>query len=178
MKRRKVGPVAVVVADDQLRGAQVTDRGLVSATVALKDGFKKSLRQLLSSAAFVGRDVVLGLDHGAFEEALEIAKEDKGVHLDTDLDAGDWQRLVGRYKALVEEQLGRPFPEDPQDQLWGAIGAVFGSWEGERARTYRRLHHIPHDRQVVGGVAVPGTATRGITSGEACYKARCPRART
>lgn len=65
MKRRKVGPVAVVVADDQLRGAQVSDRGMVSATVALKDGFKKSLRQLLSSAAFVGRDVVLGLEGSA-----------------------------------------------------------------------------------------------------------------
>jgi len=65
VKRRKVGPVAVVVADDQLRGAQVSDRGMVTATVALKDGFKKSLRQLLSSAAFVGRDVVLGLEGSA-----------------------------------------------------------------------------------------------------------------
>src|SRR5690242_19589184 len=64
-------------------------------------------------------DVVLGLDHGAFEEALEIAKEDKGVHLDTDLDAGYWQRLVGSYKDLVEELWGRPFPQDAQEQLWG-----------------------------------------------------------
>jgi len=89
-------------------------------------------------------DVVLGLDHGAFEEALEIAKEDKGVHLDTELEAADWQRLTGRYCQLVEEELGHPFPDDPHDQLWGAIGAVFGSWSGDRARTYRRLHHIPN----------------------------------
>ena len=90
-------------------------------------------------------DVVLGLDHGLFEEALEIAKEDKGVHLDTELEAEDWVKLTRRYKELVEEELGRPFPEDAHDQLWGAIGAVFGSWNGERARTYRRLHNIPHD---------------------------------
>lgn len=90
-------------------------------------------------------DVVLGLDHGLFEEALEIAKEDKGVHLDTELEAADWIRLAGRYKAIVEEELGRPFPDDPHDQLWGAIGAVFGSWNGERAKTYRRLHDIPND---------------------------------
>ena len=90
-------------------------------------------------------DVVLGLDHGAFEEALEIAKEDKGVHLDTDLDAGDWQKLVRRYKALVEEMWDRPFPQNVHEQLWGAVGAVFGSWNSERAKVYRRLHHISGD---------------------------------
>jgi pyruvate,orthophosphate dikinase len=90
-------------------------------------------------------DVVLGLDHGAFEEALEIAKEDKGVHLDTDLDAADWQRLVGTYQILVEELWGRPFPQDVHEQLWGAVGAVFGSWQSERAKVYRRLHAIPGD---------------------------------
>ncbi len=88
-------------------------------------------------------DVVMGVDHGLFEEALEIAKEDKGVHLDTDLEAGDWQRLVARYKQIVAEELGRDFPADPNEQLWGAIGAVFGSWESDRAKTYRRLHSIP-----------------------------------
>jgi pyruvate,orthophosphate dikinase len=90
-------------------------------------------------------DVVLGLDHGRFEEALEIAKEDKGVHLDTDLDAADLQRLVARYKELVEEELGRPFPQDVHEQLWGAIGAVFGSWQSERAKVYRRLNPFPGD---------------------------------
>jgi pyruvate,orthophosphate dikinase len=109
-------------------------------------------------------DVVLGLDHGAFEEALEIAKEDKGVHLDTDLEAGDWERLTARYKSLVEEGLDRPFPDDPHDQLWGAIGAVFGSWNGERAKTYRRLHHIPHDWGTAVNVQAMVFGNRGDTS--------------
>ncbi|MGZ8347650.1 MAG: pyruvate, phosphate dikinase, partial [Allosphingosinicella sp.] len=109
-------------------------------------------------------DVVLGLDHGDFEEALEIAKEDKGVHLDTELGAKDWQRLTARYKELVVEGLGRPFPDDPYDQLWGAIGAVFGSWNGERAKTYRRLHHIPHDWGTAVNVQAMVFGNRGDTS--------------
>jgi pyruvate,orthophosphate dikinase len=90
-------------------------------------------------------DVVLGLDHGRFEEALEIAKEDNGFYLDTDLSAADWKKLVAEYKALVEEMWGKPFPQDVHDQLWGAIGAVFGSWQSERAKVYRRLNDIPGD---------------------------------
>ncbi len=90
-------------------------------------------------------DVVLELDHGAFEEALEIAKEDKGLYLDTDLSADDLKALVAEYKALVEAQCGKPFPQDVNDQLWGAVGAVFGSWESERAKVYRRLNHISSD---------------------------------
>jgi pyruvate,orthophosphate dikinase len=89
-------------------------------------------------------DVVLELDHSAFEEALEIAKEDKGYNLDTELTADDWQKLVGRYKELVVELWdGKPFPQDVHEQLWGAIGAVFGSWQCERAKIYRRLNDIP-----------------------------------
>lgn len=90
-------------------------------------------------------DVVLGLDHGRFEEALEIAKEDNGHHLDTELSARDWQKLVAEYKAIVQELWGKPFPQDVNDQLWGAIGAVFGSWQSERAKVYRRLNDIPGD---------------------------------
>jgi pyruvate, orthophosphate dikinase len=90
-------------------------------------------------------DVVLGLDHAAFEEALEIAKEDKGYYLDTELEAEDWQGLVAKYLALVAELWGKPFPQDVHDQLWGAVGAVFGSWQSERAKVYRRINSIPHD---------------------------------
>ena len=90
-------------------------------------------------------DVVLELDHGSFEEALEIAKEDKGLFLDTELTADDLKALVGDYKKLVEEQWGKPFPQDVHDQLWGAVGAVFGSWQSERAKVYRRLNNIPGD---------------------------------
>ncbi|MDR6786877.1 pyruvate,orthophosphate dikinase [Sphingomonas sp. BE138] len=90
-------------------------------------------------------DVVLELDHGAFEEALEIAKEDRGYTLDTELTAADWRELVAEYKGLVEKEWGKPFPQDVHDQLWGAVGAVFGSWQSERAKVYRRLNHIPGD---------------------------------
>ena len=91
-------------------------------------------------------DVVLELDHGRFEEALEIAKEDRGYHLDTEMTASDWQALVAEYKALVVELWdGKAFPQDVHDQLWGAIGAVFGSWQSERAKVYRRLNDIPGD---------------------------------
>jgi pyruvate,orthophosphate dikinase len=90
-------------------------------------------------------DVVLGLDHGAFEEALEIAKEDKGVTLDTELTAANLEALVVEYLRLVEELWGKPFPQDVHAQLWGAVGAVFGSWQSERAKVYRRINSIPHD---------------------------------
>ncbi|MCP3730138.1 pyruvate, phosphate dikinase [Sphingomonas sp. MG17] len=90
-------------------------------------------------------DVVLELDHGRFEEALEIAKEDKGYNLDTELTAADWHALVAEYKAIVVELWGKPFPQDVHDQLWGAVGAVFGSWQSERAKVYRRLNDIPGD---------------------------------
>ncbi|MGO4841189.1 pyruvate, phosphate dikinase, partial [Rhizobiaceae sp. 2RAB30] len=73
-------------------------------------------------------DVVMGLDHEVFEEILEDEKARLGHELDTELSAGEWQDVIALYKAKVEEELGRPFPQDPQEQLWGAIGAVFSSW--------------------------------------------------
>jgi pyruvate,orthophosphate dikinase len=88
-------------------------------------------------------DVVLGIDHHHFEEILDHHKDRKGYKLDTDLDADDWEKVVTRYKARVQEETGEPFPQDPHAQLWGAIGAVFGSWMNQRAITYRRLHNIP-----------------------------------
>src|SRR5215475_3094558 len=88
-------------------------------------------------------DVVLGLEHHHFEEILDDHKEHKGYVLDTDLDADDWVALVERYKKRVKEELGHDFPQEPNDQLWGAIGAVFGSWMNQRTITYRRLHNIP-----------------------------------
>ena len=90
-------------------------------------------------------DVVLGLEHGLFEEALEIAKEDRGYYADTELSAQDLQALVAEYKAIVEREQGKPFPLDPAEQLWGAIAAVFDSWDSDRAKVYRRLNDIPAD---------------------------------
>jgi len=88
-------------------------------------------------------DVVLGVGHHHFEDILALAKEDKDLALDTDLDADDWKAICAAFKAKVEAELGATFPQDPKDQLWGAIGAVFGSWMNERAIIYRRLHDIP-----------------------------------
>ena len=87
--------------------------------------------------------VVLGVDHHRFEDIIENVKLDRGVHEDTALTAQDWQQVVDGYKEMVAEVTGKPFPQAPQDQLWGAIGAVFGSWMNPRANTYRRLHDIP-----------------------------------
>ncbi len=88
-------------------------------------------------------DVVMGLDHEVFEEILEDQKASLGYELDTELSAIEWQGVIALYKAKVEEELGKPFPQDPREQLWGAIGAVFSSWMNARAITYRRLHDIP-----------------------------------
>jgi pyruvate,orthophosphate dikinase len=88
-------------------------------------------------------NVVLGLEHHLFEDILEEHKDANAYTLDTELTADDWKKLVGLYKARVEEENGKPFPQDPREQLWGAIGAVFGSWMNARAKTYRRLHNIP-----------------------------------
>jgi len=88
-------------------------------------------------------NVVLGIEHHHFEDILNQHKDDRDVSLDTELDAEDWQGVVGQYMNLVLDQLGHAFPQDPQQQLWGAIGAVFGSWMNQRAIVYRRLHGIP-----------------------------------
>ncbi|HEU5445497.1 MAG TPA: pyruvate, phosphate dikinase, partial [Pseudolabrys sp.] len=88
-------------------------------------------------------DVVLGVGHEHFEELLDHHKERQGYSLDTDLSADDWAELVVRYKKRVKDELGRDFPQDPNEQLWGAIGAVFGSWMNQRAITYRKLHNLP-----------------------------------
>jgi pyruvate,orthophosphate dikinase len=90
-------------------------------------------------------DVVLGVGHEHFEELLDRHKERQGYSLDTDLSADDWAELVVRYKKRVRDELGHEFPQDPHEQLSGAIGAVFGSWMNQRAITYRKLHNIPEN---------------------------------
>ena len=88
-------------------------------------------------------NVVLGIEHHHFEDILEDHKARAGMMLDTELSADDWVDMVTRYQARVQEKLGQPFPQEPQQQLWGAIGAVFDSWMNQRAITYRRLNSIP-----------------------------------
>ncbi|MGH7466434.1 MAG: pyruvate, phosphate dikinase [Longimicrobiales bacterium] len=87
-------------------------------------------------------DVVLGVPHAEFERLLETRKQQRGVESDTDLQTNDLQELVVAYKHAVQQATGKPFPEDPVEQLWGAIAAVFNSWNIERAVAYRKLHGI------------------------------------
>jgi pyruvate, orthophosphate dikinase len=113
------------------------------AALAAKSGDRRfafdSYRRFITMYA----DVVLGIAHHCFEEILDEHKERSGYSLDTDLEADDWEQVVGLFKQRVEKESGKPFPQDPHAQLWGAIGAVFGSWMNQRAITYRRLHNIP-----------------------------------
>jgi len=109
-------------------------------------------------------DVVLGVEHHHFEEALEDYKARRGYDLDTDLLAEDWQVLVARYKEIVAKELGKPFPQDPKEQLWGAIGAVFGSWMNNRAIKYRELHAIPASWGTAVNVQAMVFGNRGETS--------------
>ena len=90
-------------------------------------------------------NVVLGVEHGLFEAELERAKERAGKHQDTELTVDEWKVLVTAFKEIVRDETGHPFPQEPMEQLWGAIRAVFESWNTARAITYRRLNRIPDD---------------------------------
>ena len=115
-----------------------TVRGLVAASGDARfawDSYRRFIQMFGS--------VVLGVDHHRFEEIIEQAKIDAGVIEDTDLSPEHWQEVVEAYQSLVLTETGKPFPQAPQEQLWSAISAVFGSWMNQRAITYRRLHDIP-----------------------------------
>lgn len=114
-------------------------------------------------------DVVLGVDHYIFEELLEYLKDEKDHTLDTDLSGEDWEELCNQYKAKVKEELDEDFPQDPKEQLWGAIGAVFKSWMNTRANTYRALHNIPAE----WGTAVNIQAMVFGNMGEDCATGVC-----
>ncbi|TMJ73386.1 MAG: pyruvate, phosphate dikinase [Alphaproteobacteria bacterium] len=124
----------------------VLNLGLNDATVeamANKSGDRRFAYDSYRRFITMYSDVVLGFPHHHFEEILDDYKDKNGYSLDTDLSADDWVELVARYQQRLKEEHGEPFPQDPEQQLWGAIGAVFGSWMNQRAITYRRLHHIP-----------------------------------
>jgi pyruvate, orthophosphate dikinase len=138
-------------------GARVSMPGMMDTVLnlGLNDATVEGLASASGNARFAWdsyrrfiqmyADVVLGLDHYLFEDELEALKDGKGVSLDTGLDAADLQELTQIYKKLVAQELGRPFPQDVHEQLWGAIGAVFGSWQSERAKFYRAHNDIPEN---------------------------------
>jgi pyruvate, orthophosphate dikinase len=138
-------------------GARVSMPGMMDTVLnlGLNDVTVEGLAQTSGDARFAWdsyrrfvhmySDVVLGLDHHLFEDALEIAKEDNGFYADVEMEAEHWQALVAEYKGIVASELGREFPQDVHEQLWGAIRAVFTSWDADRAKVYRRLNNIPGD---------------------------------
>ncbi|MDE2198396.1 MAG: pyruvate, phosphate dikinase [Rhodospirillales bacterium] len=138
-------------------GARVSMPGMMDTVLnlGLNDATVEGLAEASGDARFAWDSyrrfiqmygsVVLGVDHHRFEDIIEHVKLDAGVVEDTGLAASDWHRVVHGYKEMVAEETRKPFPMDPEEQLWGAIGAVFGSWMNPRANTYRRLHDIPAD---------------------------------
>ncbi len=108
--------------------------------------------------------VVLEMEHDVFEGILDTQKNNGGHSLDTDLGPDDWLEVIQAYKDAILEHKGCPFPQDTKEQLWGAIGAVFGSWQNARAITYRRLHAIPDDWGTAVNVQAMVFGNRGQTS--------------
>ncbi|MFW5950632.1 MAG: pyruvate, phosphate dikinase [Gemmatimonadota bacterium] len=119
-------------------------------------------------------DIVLGLDHRLFERALAQKRAARGVEEDTELTADDLRELVTEYKELVQEQTGVPFPADPMEQLWGAIHAVFDSWNNERAIAYRRHNRIPDDLGTAVNVQTMVYGNMGDDSGTGVAFTRDP----
>ena len=126
-------------------------------------------------------DVVLGVEHHLFEDILADYKDDNDLALDTELEANDWKEISLKFSSKVQAELGNPFPQDPLDQLWGAINAVFGSWMNNRANIYRKLHDIPESWGTavniqsmvfgnMGDTSATGVCfTRNPSTGENCF---------
>src|SRR5271155_1304765 len=184
-------------------GARVSMPGMMDTVLnlGLTDETVKGLTEISGSARFAWDsyrrvcqmfgDVVLKLkpenrnDPDPFEEIIDHKKAARGVTNDTDLNVDDLQELVGEFRALIRSRVGRDIPQDPREQLWMAVGAVFDSWHNDRAITYRRINNIPGDwgtavtvqSMVFGnlgddcatGVAFtrdPGTGEKGINEAE------------
>ncbi len=136
-------------------GSRASMPGMMDTVLnlGLNDETVEGLAQLSGDARFaydsyrrfiqMYSDVVLELEHGVFEEILGTHKDTNDYRSDVELTADDWKQVVAQYKRAVERELGKPFPSDPKEQLWGAIGAVFASWMNDRAIFYRRHNNIP-----------------------------------
>jgi pyruvate,orthophosphate dikinase len=136
-------------------GARASMPGMMDTVLnlGLNDDTVEGLAKLSGDARFaydsyrrfiqMYSNVVLELEHGAFEEDLGAHKEFQGYKSDVEMEADDWKEIVAKFKKIVERASGKPFPSDPKEQLWGAIGAVFSSWMNDRAIFYRKHNNIP-----------------------------------
>ena len=190
---KRFGDIADPLLVSVRSGARVSMPGMMDTVLnlGLNDETVKGLAATSGDARFAWdsyrrfiqmySDVVLGIDHHLFEDALEIAKEDNGFFADVEMGAEHWQALVKEYEGIVQAELGRPFPQDVNEQLWGAIRAVFDSWDADRAKVYRRLNDIPGDWGTavnvqamvfgnMGDTSATGVAfTRDPATGEKAY---------
>ncbi|HEY5237321.1 MAG TPA: pyruvate, phosphate dikinase [Rhizomicrobium sp.] len=172
----KLGDAARPLLVSVRSGARVSMPGMMDTVLnlGLNEQTVEGLARLTGDARFAYDSyrrfiqmycaVVLDMEHSLFEEILETEKETKGIELDTELDAADLKRIARLYKERVQKDFGRPFPEDVHEQLWGAVGAVFGSWQSPRAKTYRRLHEIPENWGTAVNVQAMVFGNRGETS--------------
>jgi pyruvate,orthophosphate dikinase len=119
-------------------------------------------------------DVVLGVEHSAFESILTDVRLEAGAESDDGIPADGLRQVVSRYKELIEREGSGPFPESPEDQLWGAIGSVFSSWRNERAMAYRKAYEIPHDLGTAVNIQAMVYGNRGPGSGTGVAFTRNP----
>jgi pyruvate,orthophosphate dikinase len=143
----------------------ILNLGLTDETVTALAGKSNNLRFAYDSyRRFIQMyaDVVMGVDHGVFEDILSNHKNLNGFSLDTELAADDWQAIIAAYKEAIAQETGKPFPQDTQEQLWGAISAVFSSWHNDRAKTYRRRCGVRGAPQAQGSVPVENGGARTV----------------
>jgi len=155
----------------------VLNLGLNDATVgslARKSGDERFAWDCYRRFIEMYSSVVLGAPHDAFEEALDAYKEKNGAAYDSDLSADDWRVLVEQYKTVVATETGGAFPQDPREQLWGAIKAVFASWMNNRAAIYRHLHNIPEHWGTAVNVQAMVFGNMGDTSATGVAFSRSP----
>ncbi len=173
LQRRRFGDPADPLLVSVRSGAAVSMPGMMDTVLNL--GLSRDLVEQRTAAGQDARflwdayrrlltmygDVVLGVAHREFETLLEAARDAEGVATDPELSAAALARVAEEYEALIERQTGAPFPQDPQEQLWGGINAVFDSWNNQRARDYRRLNHLPDDMGTAVNVQTMVFGNRG-----------------
>ncbi|MEF3254693.1 MAG: pyruvate, phosphate dikinase [Deferribacterales bacterium] len=167
-------------------GARVSMPGMMDTilNLGLNDSTVKGLAESSNNERFaydsyrrfiqMFSNVVLSVEHSKFEKLINEVKKEKGYKLDTDLTAEDWKGLVEKFKALVQEETGKPFPQDVMEQLKLAINAVFDSWNNPRAITYRKINKIPDDWGTAVNVVAMVFGNMGNDSGTGVAFTRNP----
>lgn len=167
-------------------GAVISMPGMMDTilNLGLNDETVKGLEELTGNPRFARdcyrrfiqmfSDVVLGIPHYRFERVIEKKKEELGLRSDTEVSAGDWLSVIDTFKGIVREETGKPFPQDPMEQLYRSIIAVFDSWNNQRARIYRKIHKISDDLGTAVNVQMMVFGNMGNDSGTGVAFTRNP----